>query len=186
MQTLVLSPKPGLLIAWGTTEYYKCPLPDYLKEDFRLLSMDANQTFDTVHFNFDPQSYIGTLMSVTFRVPRALWQSLIDDGGGKLKLLNLKSNTLQVMQVSVDPALSARKPKRFLFATTTIRKHYRDYQGEGFSNNFTEPYVWRDTEIVHRLHVWLEHYRSIGIQHFYIIDNEHDLAKPNLQLRSNP
>lgn len=185
MQTIVVSPEPGLLFAWGTTEYHKCPLPNYRKEDFRLLSMDENKTFDTVHCYYNEKATLGPLLSATFRVPHALWQNLILDGGGKLKLLNLNSNTLQEMQVLVDPALTARKPKHFLSATTTIRKSYRYYQGGALSNNFTKPFAWNDEEILRRLNVWLEHHRSLGIQHFFIIDNEHDIAKPNLQLLSN-
>ena len=184
MQTLVISPIPGLLFAWGTTEYHECPFPSYQKEDFHLLSTDANQTFDAVHFIHHHKATVGPLIAATFQVPHALWQNLILNGGGRLKLLNLKSSTLQELQVLVDPALAAGKPKHFLSATTTIRKFYRFYQGEAVSTNSTKPSAWTDEEIVCRLNVWLEYYRSIGIQHFYIIDNEQDLAKPNLQVLS--
>lgn len=44
---------------------------------------------------------------------------------------------------------------------------------------------WSDQEVMDRLVHWLDFHRKAGVNHFYLIDNEGDTSKPNLQISGN-
>lgn len=179
MQTLVLSSERGIAVAIGTVDFHSCPLPDYNKNDLQLsfeeqafLPRELHHTMGTA----------GPLLMAFFNITESLWDQQRHDPS-VMKLWNGITKTTQELQVLVDPAARANAPPHFLSAMTTVRKHYRYYRGLGKSENKTEsPSTWNASETQSMLTQWMDHHRSMGVSHFYVVDNEPDTSLPNLTI----
>lgn len=104
-----------------------------------------------------------------------------------MRLHNYIAKTTQELVPLVDPALIHDLPQHRLAATVTVRKHYRHYKGEGKElEEQTTPVSWSTNHTVDRLNWWLNHYRSLGVDHFYIVDNEpNPETTPNLDVANS-
>jgi hypothetical protein len=213
IQMLVASSNPGYVVATGTVELHcdrvsysrSRPLFSSLRRQLTLVLEVAGQRFlpsDIIHRDLQG----GNLVIAKFFVGVDLWRSLVLGAGGNSKQqqssttihnmatlvdqLRAKDSQAPVssamitvdLPIFVDPA-TARNHRHFLAATTTVRKAYAFYDNDQFSNK--KPTLWSDEKVTNLLHVWLKHHRAIGIEHFYIVDDEINASKPDLPVHGN-
>jgi hypothetical protein len=177
LQTLVLSPQQGVVVGVGTTAFLPCPVPNYRNGSFELRSGKA--TYET-HVVQDEELQGGPLIIAYFRVEKGIWEEWTQRAPVSLVVVDRVLNTTYSLPLHVDPALQRKQP-HYLSATTTFRKQYRQYNGLGkFVSNGSKADSWSDQEVEYRLTNWLDFHRKGGVTHFYLIDNESDLSKPNL------
>ena len=179
IQALVLSPEKGIVVAIGTPDVHDCPRPDYQGQNLTLSFGD--EAFPITRFNqFDLNA--GPVVVAHFNVTDTLWEKL-RQSPFPLQVDNRFDQTTQQLTPMVDPALTQGWGQHKLSATMTVRKHYRFYKGRlPLKNSTMGPQTWTVQHTQERLDWWLQYYRSLGVQHFYIIDNEHDHRLPNLMV----
>ena len=192
IQTLVLSPHVGVVVAVGALDLHTnetCPFPEYYPENVTLSDPSRTTTtavlssslfFKTLYVETN-MGYSGPLLLIRFNVTEPVWRRLLRRPY-PLALHNNWTQTTQTLTPLVDPALIRSQPPHRLAATTTIRKHYRYYLGQDKraqqqqqQQQQQQPQSWSLSHLQDRLHWWLQHHRALGVQHFYIVDNDpHD------------
>jgi hypothetical protein len=179
IRTLVVSPQQGIVVGIGTTAFIPCPVPKYTNGSFELLTEKV--TYET-HYVQDEELQGGPLIIAYFRVEMSIWEEWTQRAPELLVVVDRVLNTTYSLPLHVDPALQRKQP-HYLSATTTFRKQYRQYNGLGkFVSNGSKADSWSDQEVEYRLTNWLDFHRKGGVTHFYLIDNESDLSKPNLSV----
>ena len=179
IQVLVLSPEKGIVVAIGTPDVHDCPRPKY--EGRNLTISFGGNAFPIVRFD---QFHLtaGPVVVAHFNVTDAIWEKL-RRSPFPLQVDNGYDQTTQQLTPMVDPALTQGWDQHKLSATLVVRKHYRFYKGRPpFKNDRLGPQSWTVQHTQERLDWWFQHYRSLGVQHFYVIDNEHDHRLPNLMV----
>ena len=178
IQTLMLSPQPGVVVGIGTTAFIPCPLPKFFNGSFELRSGTIAFPTSSVH-NEELQG--GPLIVVYFYVGVDIWNRWINNNPCWLEIVDRVLNTRHSLLLQMDPAI--RTTSHSLSATTTIRKQYRTYNGLGrHIHDGSNTELWSDEEVMDRLVHWLDFHRKAGVEHFYLIDNEVNLSKPHLPI----
>ena len=121
----------------------------------------------------------GPLIVAYFHVGEETWNGWKRNNPGMLEVVDTVLNTRHFLPLQMDPAL--RNRPHLLSATTTFRKQYRLYRRD--DSTIAGP--WSDQEVMDRLVHWLDFHRKAGVNHFYLIDNEGDTSKSNLQISGN-
>ena len=178
IQALVLSPEKGIVVAIGTADVHDCPRPDY--DGRNLMLSFGDEAFPITRFNQFRLS-VGPVVVAHFNVTDTLWEKL-RQSPFPLQVDNRFDQTTQQLTPMVDPALTKGWGQHKLSATVTVRKHYRFYKGRLPVKSTMGPQTWTVQHTQERLDWWLQYYRSLGVQHFYVIDNEHDHRLPNLMV----
>lgn len=116
-----------------------------------------------------------------FNVTVDTWEKWRTSSPMELVIEDLVQDRNYTLELLVDPLLQqlGREP-HFLSATTTIRKNHNFYHGSGEMNPNVSIQNWDDEQIVARLALWLAHHRSLGVSHFYIVDNHPNASSSNL------
>ena len=180
IHTLILSPQPGVIVGIGTTAFIPCPLPKFFNGSFELHSQTDAFLTSSVQ---SEELQGGPLIVVYFHIGIEIWNQWIRNNPGWLEIVDRVVNTRHSLRLQMDPAIAVQTRSHYLSATTTFRKQYRTYNGLGrHLHNGSNTESWSDEEIIDRLVHWLDFHRKGGVEHFYLIDNESNLSKPNLPI----
>ena len=181
VQTLVLSPhQVGVMVVLGALDIGVCPIPEEYDRHSIVLTLNQ-QEFDVLSFH-RYTGYSGPIVVVHYNVTEPVWRDLLRRPV-PLVVRNRIAGTTQSIMPLIDPAMQQRnKKKHTLAATVTVRKTYHYYLGQDKAENQTQPRVWSHEHIQERLNWWIQYHRRLGVQHFYIIDNEHNLLLPTLTI----
>jgi hypothetical protein len=197
IHTLVLTPSSNEIVAIGTTAFIPCPCPIFEINSFTMQLRKKNYRARTVQ-NEDLQG--GPLLVVYFDIEEKLWKELSRMTNEHAMIYDLVSNTSHSLPILADPSLRNAPHHlhhHFLSATTTIRKHYTMYQGLGkydiagaknkssSTRSIMAENTWSDDNVRNRLYHWLAFHRQAGVEHFYIVDNDVNTSKPNIQVIGN-
>mmetsp|Transcript_22343 Transcript_22343/g.33010 ORF Transcript_22343/g.33010 Transcript_22343/m.33010 type:complete len:444 (-) Transcript_22343:32-1363(-) len=184
LHTLVLSPKRGFLVGVGTTTSIPCPVPTYWNKAFEVRKGSNSYTSSIVE---QKELQGGPLIISYFSIGEHAWDELLLASADVLLVVDHVLNTTHNLPVLIDPILqNNRGNPHTLSATTTFRKQYRIYQGMSKHANGTKMSdSWSDKETLKRLNHWIGFHRKAGVKHFYIIDNEVDDSKLNLEIGGN-
>jgi Glycosyl transferase family 2 len=195
IHTIVLTPSSNEIVAIGTTAFIPCPCPNFEINSFAMQLRKKIYRPIKVQ-NEDLQG--GPLLVLYFDIEQSLWKELSCTTTESAIIYDFVYNTSHNLPILVDPSLQKTTTQNhFLSATTTIRKQYTIYRGLGKydaseSKNMTSTArstvaanSWSDDNVRTRLSHWLSFHRQAGVDHFYIIDNEANTSKPNIQVTGN-
>lgn len=181
-QLLALTPNPGFVVGIVSPVYRKIPMFLYLDIKDNFMLVHENQTFSKSYTSAKSHAEI---LYCWFDVGVQQWVKWKDNPPPAATIKDpLQLGEEYNVRLLVDPALQ-QGISHTLSATTIVRKTMRFYNGKNqVPNSVFDAQVkpkWDDDETIRRLQFWMKHYQSIGVDHFYIIDNEVDVNKPNLQ-----
>lgn len=186
IQALVLGSEPGLLVAIGSKIVLDCPVPNYNGRE-KFIHLEVGSLKMKARWVDDQNLWLGPLLTIYWDIPKRIWQMWHDRPPSFMfKIIDNVQKTTNELPLIVDPS-----PRRhFLAATTTIRKSYRHYVGIGnahlgrqLTNDTSQLLVWSDKEVLDKLYFWMDYHRRMGIEHFYIVDNEKDVEnRPYLDI----
>lgn len=182
VQMMVLSPRKGKVAGIIMPVFRYVPMSIYEKRENVIHLRHGTSTYNVSYVT----ESIAEVMYCWFDVGKAVWNEWRTNPPDTLVVVDTLQREEYPVSFVVDPALR-RNQKHYLSATTTIRKalwHYTARVGTGmamkgaFEGSLSQG--WDDNECIRRLMVWIKHHRSVGVEHFYIFDNENDETKANL------
>ena len=203
IQIIVSSPEPGIIAAIGSFDRLSPSLCPTVAQELIQHKEVKHQAIKRRNLHHDGNIflYYGDIKVVAKNVtnlflasgPFALfffnvtvatwekWQTTSPMAPMELIIEDLVQDRNYSLELLVDPLLQqlVREP-HFLSATTTIRKNHKYYHGSGEMKPDAPVQNWDNEQIVARLGLWLAHHRSLGVSHFYIVDNHPNANASNL------
>lgn len=181
MQIIVLSPTAGLVVGIVSPIYRMIPMYIYTNKANIFALRHNGKTYNESQTRLP----VAEVIFCDFNVGYMQWHEWRTNPPDTIVVLDTIQRQEYSVSLLVDPALQQRK-RHYLSATTTIRKslwHYID--------RFTPPRSayegslqpgWDDDESTRRALLWIQHHKTAGVEHFYVFDNENNVAKPNIRV----
>lgn len=210
-QFVVASPEVGYLDVVGTTEWthQNCgkDWPEYTNEDLAL-SLGHHNTKFSASSSINDHQPSGSILVARFRIGRKQWKSIVDGSRNSTKgpptvtILDRRQDAdIEDLPVWVDPSLSQYYSNHPLPAAQTKQSEKKSGTAMEVTKQSAPSKHFLATTVIlrtgaltslscgatclqKRLQTWLEHYRRLGVNRFYIVDNAAS-EEPSIDLSPN-